>query len=209
MIINKDTKLYGSFSDNPGNNGCLFFNSAFQKYNLNSIYKSFYSNNIEDTINAVKHLKFSGFALSKPLKKSVMKYLDDVDTPLLDIMACNTVLINDGNLKGYNTDWIGVYNFFKNKNLKHVNIIGFGGFGKAVMYAFDELKITYDIYHKNDIKDIDDIEKSYFINATPIDIVSNNNTIIDARPHTIDGKEIAKLQAIEQFELYTGIEYEQ
>lgn len=206
-MINKDTKLYGSFSDNPGNNGCMFFNTAFEKYGVDAIYKSFYSDNIEKTVESVKHLNFSGFAISKPFKVNILKYLDEVDTPILDIKACNTVLIKNNKLIGYNTDWVGVYNFFKDKDLKHVNIIGFGGFGKAIMYAFDELDITFDIYYRDDIKDIDDIENQYFINATPIEIISNKNTIIDARPHTTDGKEIARLQAIEQFKLYTGIDY--
>ena len=47
-MINKDTKIYGSFSNNPGNNGCKFFNKKFQENNINAIYKSFYSNNIND-----------------------------------------------------------------------------------------------------------------------------------------------------------------
>jgi shikimate dehydrogenase len=206
-MVNKDTKLYGSFSDNPGNNGCTFFNNAFEKYGIDAIYKSFYSDDIEKTISSVTHLGFSGFALSKPHKINVLKYLDEFDTPLLDINACNTVLIQDGKLKGYNTDWVGVYNFFKDKNLKHINIIGFGGFGKAIMYAFDELGITFDIYHRNEIKDIDDIENQFFINATPIEITSEKNKIIDGRPFSETGKEIARLQAIEQFKLYTGINY--
>ena len=32
IMINKDTQLYGSFSDNPGNNGCNFFNKGFKKH---------------------------------------------------------------------------------------------------------------------------------------------------------------------------------
>lgn len=206
-MINKDTLLYGSFSDNPGNNGCIFFNDAFQKYNINAIYKSFYSDNIEKTIDAVKHLNFSGFALSKPFKESVMGYLDEHDASILYIKACNTVLNKNGKLYGYNTDWIGVYNFFKTKNLKHINIVGFGGFGKAVMYALDELDISYHIYHRDEINEIDDVENQYFINATPVKIKSEKNTIFDCRPNTVVGHEISKLQAIEQFKIYTGLDY--
>ena len=206
-MINKDTLLYGSFSDNPGNNGCIFFNDAFQKYNINAIYKSFYSDNIEQTIQAIKHLNFSGFALSKPFKESIMDYLDENDQSILNIKACNTVLNKEGTLHGYNTDWIGVYNFLKTKNLKHINIVGFGGFGKAVKYALDELNISYHIYHRNDINDIDDVDNQYFINATPIKLKSEKNTIFDCRPNTVVGHEIAKLQAIEQFKIYTGLDY--
>lgn len=207
-MINKDTKLYGSFSDNPGNNGCTFFNNAFQKYNINAIYKSFYSTDIQKTIESVKHLQFSGFALSMPLKTDIYNHLDEYDDSVIKIGACNTVVINNSKLYGYNTDWIGVYNFFKDKSINHINVIGTGGFAKAIVYAFAKLNINFSIVNRNDIKNIDEVSGQYFINATPVEINSNTNTIIDARPFTNDGKEIARLQAIEQFKLYTGINYE-
>jgi hypothetical protein len=61
---------------------------------------------------------------------------------------------------------------------------------------------------RNDIPNIDDVNNQYFINATPIEIKSIKNKIIDLRPHTEDGKIVSKLQAIQQFKLYTGIDYE-
>lgn len=207
-MINKDTKLYGSFSDNPGNNGCVFFNDAFKKHYINAIYKSFYSNDIEKTIMSVKHLKFSGLGLSMPLKISVYDYLDDYDESVINIGSCNTIIVEDEKLCGYNTDWIGVYKFFENQNLKHVNIIGTGGFAKSIMYAFSKLNINFSVVSRGDILNIDDVENQYFINATPIEIISNKNTIIDGRPFTDTGKEIFLNQAKEQFKLYTGINYE-
>lgn len=207
MLINKDTKIYGSFSDNPGNNGCTFFNSAFEKNGINAIYKSFYSTDIEKTIMSVKHLNFSGFALSMPLKRDVCKFLNFKDESVEIIGASNTVLIKEGLLHGYNTDWKGVYDFFSTRFYTKVNIIGNGGFASAIKYAFDKLGISYQIYKRDDIKDIDNVGGEYFINATPADIHSTNNTIIDARPFTEEGKEIFYLQAIEQFKIYTGVDY--
>jgi shikimate 5-dehydrogenase len=61
---------------------------------------------------------------------------------------------------------------------------------------------------RNDIPNIDDVDNQYFINATPIEINSIKNKIIDLRPHTEDGKIVSKLQAIHQFKIYTGIDYE-
>ena len=72
MQINRDTKIYCSFSNNPGNNGCLFFNQKFQKENKNAIYKSFYSDNILQSVEAVKTLKISGFAVSMPFKIEIL-----------------------------------------------------------------------------------------------------------------------------------------
>ena len=74
--INKDTKIYCSFSSNPGNNGCKYFNNLFERKNINAIYKSFYSDNIQKSIEAVKTLNISGFAVSMPFKTQVLKYVD-------------------------------------------------------------------------------------------------------------------------------------
>ena len=101
MKINKDTKVYGSFSSNPGNNGCKFFNEQFEKYDINAIYKSFYSTNPEKLIDSVKHLNFSGFALSMPLKISIVSYLHKVDKAAQKIGAVNTV-VNDKEKEFFN-----------------------------------------------------------------------------------------------------------
>ena len=209
LQINKDTKLYGSFSENPGNNGCIFFNNAFHKYGINAIYKSFYSNNIKETIQSIKHLGFSGFALSMPHKISVIEFLDELDVNAKEIGAVNTVVVNDEKLIGYNTDYFGIVDFFSYIGInKNINIIGNGGFSKAIQYACNKLSIDYKIIHRNDIHNIDSVSNEIIINATPIEINSENNKIIDLRPHTEYGKMVSKYQAIHQFKLYTEIDYE-
>lgn len=206
-MINKDTQLYGSFSENPGNNGCLFFNDAFQRNNINAIYKSFSAQNVQRIVYCTKALPFAGFALSMPFKKNIVGYLNDYEEEVMKIGSCNTVVVKDEKLYGYNTDWIGVYKFFKNKDLKHVNVIGTGGFANSIMYAFSKLGINFSIVKRKEIPDIDSVENQYFINATPADISSDKNIIFDARPFTDVGKEIFTFQAKEQFKIYTGIEY--
>lgn len=207
--INKDTKLYGSFSKSPGNNGCIFFNGAFQRYNINAIYKSFYSDNIKQTIQSVKHLKFSGFALSMPHKISVIKYLDKLDEIAEKIGSVNTVVLDDNKLTGYNTDYYGVLSLFDFINVgKKVNIIGNGGFSKAIQYACKKSNIEYNIIERKDTKTIFNTIDEIFINATPAEFTSPYNRVIDLRPHTHYGKMVAEFQAKHQFKLYTGIDYE-
>lgn len=202
IIINKDTKLYGSFSLKPGNNGCHFFNKKFEEDNINAIYKSFYSDNISDTIISVKHLRFSGFALSSPHKIQVLSYLDELENDAKNIGAVNTVIIKDDKLYGFNTDWFAIYNHFQNTNIKHINLIGFGGFGRAIAYALSKLNISFSLVLRKNIINIDDIRDEYFINATPVEIKSEKNIILDMRPTTDLGKEIALIQAEEQYKLY-------
>ena len=121
-----------------------------------------------------------------------------------EIGAANTIINNNGFLQAFNTDWIGVYTLFKDANLKHVNIIGTGGFAKAIVYAFNKLDMTFSIITRSEILSIDEVSNQYFINATPIEIKSDKNTILDGRPFTGTGRVIAEFQAEEQYKLYTN-----
>lgn len=209
VIINKETKIYGSFSLNPGNNGTIFFNDAFKKHGVNAIYKSFYSDDISKTIDAVKHLDFGGFALSMPHKISVCDYLDERHDSVNRIGACNTVVIKEGKLYGYNTDWLGVRDYFNKISLKgSISIIGNGGFSRAIQYTCQMLNIKYMVFKKDEIQFLDELHDSVVFNATPVDINLNDNILIDGRPFTEEGKKIALYQAKHQFELYTGLKYD-
>ena len=101
-LINKDTKIYCSFSSNPGNNGCIYFNTKFQQNNINAIYKSFYSDNIQKSIEAIKTLDISGFAVSMPFKIEVLKYVNEIDLAAQEIGAANTIINKDGYLNEIN-----------------------------------------------------------------------------------------------------------
>lgn len=199
--INKDTKIYGSFSSNPGNNGCIFFNSRFQQDGINAIYKSFYSENILSATVAAKILDFGGFAVSMPFKVEVLKHVDEVDFPAKVIGAANTIVNSKGFLRAYNTDWMGVYNYLIPNKPSHLYILGNGGFGKAVEYACIQLDIPCRFILRAEWDKVPNLEGTVF-NATPID-VEVKGILIDGRPFTEAGKEIAALQAEEQYKIYT------
>lgn len=200
ISINKDTKIYGSFSTNPGNNGCVFFNTKFKENNVNAIYKSFYSNNIENSVSAARSLQFSGFAVSMPFKTEVLKYVDSMDYVVKQIGAANTVVNKDGKLKAYNTDCTALYNYLEGSKINSLIILGNGGFSKALQYTCELLNIKYSVVLRCDFKNVPNL-KGYIFNATPID-VEVEGTLIDGRPFTDEGKEIARLQAEEQYKIY-------
>jgi len=206
MLINKDTNIYCSFSQTPGNNGCKFFNSKFKENNINAIYKSFYSNNIEDSIKAVKTLGIKGFAVSMPFKTKILDYVDIITPEVKAIGAANTVTNNSDILTAYNTDWLGAYNFLSTLtyDLKdNITILGNGGFSKAVQYACNKLNITFSIIERNNW-DLVPTLKGITFNCTPIE-VTTQGYMIDGRPHTDTGITIANLQALEQYKIYTNV----
>lgn len=84
-------------------------NVAYGAMGLNMLY--FYTeienDNLEEVIKGIRHMNFAGFAVTKPNKVEVMKYVDEAD-PLCEKMnASNTVVVKDGKLIAYNTDGTG------------------------------------------------------------------------------------------------------
>ena len=203
-MINKETKIYCSFSSNPGNNGCIFFNSEFKELNMNAIYKSFYSDDIKKSIGAVKSLDIKGFALSMPFKIEALDYVDEVEDSARKIGSINTVVNKDGYLKGYNTDWVGVNKYFEIRRFDSIYIMGNGGFSKAVQYTCDVMDIGFEVITRENLNILEELEDKIIFNATPVD-VNTDNFLIDGRPHTDAGREIALYQAKEQFKIYTGV----
>jgi shikimate dehydrogenase len=200
MLINKDTKIYGSFSSAPGNNGCTFFNELFVRNNINAIYKSFYSDNIVKSVESARTLGFGGFAVSMPFKFDIINCIDEVSEDVHLIQSCNTVVNENGTLRGYNTDWYAIYNYLMLEKPKFLSIVGNGGFSKAAQFACNKLGIPYQVIGRSEWSAVGELE-GYIFNATPMDVITKGR-LIDGRPFTQEGKILARLQAEEQYKLY-------
>jgi len=177
----------------------------FVKNGVNAIYKSFYSKDILESIIAVKILDIKGFAVSMPFKVEILKFVDEQSPQVKEIGAANTILNKDKYLIAFNTDWMGAYKYLQSFDIEDITILGNGGFSKAVQYACKKLGISTKIITRTNWDTIEDVSNTIF-NATPVDVKHEN--LIDGRPHTADGKAIAQLQAIEQYKLYSGENYE-
>lgn len=116
-------------------------NAAYKAAGIDMLY--FYSEveneHLPDVVNGIRYMSFAGFAVTKPNKVEIMKYVDEKD-PLCEKMnASNTVvLLPDGKLKAYNTDGIGflraLIEEMPNINVKESTFfcIGAGGAGRAI-----------------------------------------------------------------------------
>lgn len=202
-MINKDTLIFGSFSSNPGNNGCVYFNNKFKDNNINAIYKSFYSEDIETSLMSAISLGFSGFAVSMPFKFEIIKYVDHMDKAVKEIGAANTILIKSNKTYAYNTDWIAAKQYIEKLGISEIMILGNGGFSKAIQYACKQLNIKYKIITRENWELINKEQELYIFNATPADV--DNKNLIDGRPHTKTGKEIATMQAEKQYDIYSEL----
>ena len=114
-------------------------NAAFRQLGLDHTYIAYRipAGELSAGIGALKKIKISGFNVTIPHKIEMMKFLDEMDTTCKVIGAVNTVLNEDGKLKGYNTDMIGFLDPIKKRNLtikdSQVMLLGAGGAARAII----------------------------------------------------------------------------
>ena len=209
--INKDTEIYCSFAETAGNTGCQMMNSAFYYYGLNKIYKSFSVSNIEDAVKSVRTLGIKGFAITMPYKVEVLKYVDECEVNVTEVGCANTVINDNNNLKAYNTDVYSADTILRDyNNQQKLYIIGGGGYSKSVKWAGKINRFETEHINRENWNEINDIRDSVVYNCTPVDItneIHESNNFINCLVESETGKELARLQASKQFELYTGKEF--
>lgn len=94
---------------------------------------------LEQAIEGLVALNFSGCNVTIPHKQSVLPYMDEISDSAQAIGAVNTILIQNGKLIGSNTDLEGFLNNLKAAGVDahgmNVLLLGAGGAARAVAYA--------------------------------------------------------------------------
>jgi len=120
--------------------------AAFRELNLDSSYIGYRipKGELESGVEGLKKIKISGFNVTIPHKVEMMKYLDKMDESCSIIGAVNTVVNNEGVLKGYNTDMDGFLEPLKKRNIsiqdKKILLIGAGGAARAIIAGMSKEK---------------------------------------------------------------------
>jgi len=116
-------------------------NVAFQFINLDYIYLPFdvVSDELEIALKGAVTLGMNGLNVTIPHKVKIIEYLDDLSEESSMIGAVNTITIEQGSLKGYNTDVHGILETltqFKDEiNGEKVTVIGAGGGARASIFT--------------------------------------------------------------------------
>ena len=110
--------------------------------------------NVEDVAQVVKGVRvmgIRGLTCTMPHKLEVMKYLDEIDPVARKIGAVNTVVNDQGVMKGYNTDWLGTVEPLEKMAAlagKRVALIGAGGAARAMAYGIISKGAKLKIYNR-------------------------------------------------------------
>jgi shikimate dehydrogenase len=141
MDINTATQFCGVIG-NPIEHSLspAIHNAAFQKLALNFVYLAWKVDSIGDAVRGLRALgNFRGASVTIPHKVAVLPFLDEVDTTARHIGAINTIVAEEGQLLGMNTDATGALRALREGNapLKgaSVVIVGSGGAARAIAFA--------------------------------------------------------------------------
>lgn len=160
-----------------------YFTEKFQKLGLeNCEYVNFDLAEISElkaTLATQVH-ELGGMNVTIPYKLAIFDFLDELDEEAREIGAVNTVqLLENGGLKGYNTD---VYGFRVSlapllpKGAVKALILGTGGASKAVAYALKQLEVPYTFVSRSAS------EKSLTYDALTPELIATHTLIVNCTP---------------------------
>ncbi len=127
-----------------------YFTEKFEELNLHQFeYVNYDLESITDFSNKVlADIDFlGGLNVTIPYKEQIIPFLDEMDPDAKSIGAVNTIkILNDGRLKGFNTDAYGFETSLKScwkGDERGALILGTGGASKAIAYVLDQLNIPF------------------------------------------------------------------
>jgi shikimate dehydrogenase len=206
-MITSQTKITGLFgypikhSLSPA-----MHNAGFAHLKIDYCYLPFLvaPDDLKDAVNGIRAMNFRGVNLTIPHKENVIKFLDEIDDEAKFIGAVNTIVNEDGRLKGYNTDGRGFIKSLEEQGInlsdKTVLVIGAGGAAKGICYylahkakrlmiqnrsidrrdaLIDSLKSINTVFPFNDISEAKNCD--IIINTTPLGLSTNDPLPIDPK----------------------------
>ena len=132
-------------------------NAAFEKLGLDYAYLAFEfePEGLEDAIKGLKALNVRGYNVSMPYKTAIIPLLDEISESSRLCQSVNTVVNDNGRLKGTITDGVGFMEAVKNDGVniigEKITVLGAGGVATAICMqaALDGVR-EISIFNKQD-----------------------------------------------------------
>lgn len=134
----RDTALFLSASSMPSHFGVTLYNGLFRELGLNYLYLARRATDAAPLVAAIRALEVRGCSVSMPLKSRVVEFMDGLDEAAQAVGSVNTILNDQGQLRGFNTDIYG-FRAALPPNLERVLVYGSGSVTNAVLYVLREL----------------------------------------------------------------------
>mgnify|MGYP002624953342 FL=1 len=180
------------------------FTEKFTYEGLDCRYQNYDIRSVERILDIIaEHPELCGFNVTSPYKEAIIPLLDELDPIAKEVGAVNTVKVENGKTKGYNTD---IYGFeplleraLKGRQIEHALVLGTGGASKAVQYVLKQKNIpcstvsrsaekgdyTYDTLSDEVLR-----QNHLIINATPLGMVPRIDDFPDLHYQALSNKHI-------------------
>ncbi len=133
---------------------------------------------------------FKGINVTIPYKKAVIPYLDEISPEAEKIGAVNTIVVRDGKLCGYNTDYFGFEYMLKKSKVnvkdKKALVLGSGGASATVQAVLRDMGASEVVVLSRNGDDnyvnmyIKHTDAKIIVNTTPVGMYPDNlNTLVD------------------------------
>ncbi len=162
-------------------------NHWFKVNKIDAIYKKkkIDENDLKTIISELREKKINGINVTVPFKKIVIPYLDKLSLEAEQTQSVNTIILNNDNLVGHNTDIAGFTKAIKNLNFnikgKKILILGAGGVVPSIIFALNKMNVSKIIISNRTKKKAEDL-KLQFHNLEVLDwgTISDFDVIINA-----------------------------
>lgn len=120
-------------------------NAAFQAHGLNMVYTAFHvkRGDTRRAMDGLRALGIRGLSVTIPHKVDIIPHLDEVAEVALNIGSVNTVVNDEGYLRGYSTDGMGAVRALNAGCVdpagKRILVIGSGGASRAIVFTLATL----------------------------------------------------------------------
>ena len=140
-VISGKTRLCGLIGDPVEHTmSPVMHNAAFREMGVDYLYVPFRvkEGELARAIEGMRALNIRGLNVTIPHKVTVIQFLDELDPLAEKIGAVNTIVNDDGILRGYNTDGAGFLQALLERRIepegKNVVILGAGGASMAISF---------------------------------------------------------------------------
>ena len=202
--LNRDSKIYALLGD-PINlsEGHILHNQNMRISNLNAVYIKLRvtPKELQKVIMLCRQLPFFGFSITMPLKEEIIPLLDKIDTDSKPIRAINSIVLENEQLVGFNTDGLGAIQAIMQHteiNDKTIVILGAGGAARAIAYEASQNNAHVIILNR-DIKRAEKLATEFGCHSGALAQLSNLNydIVINTLPITIKIKPLSNSIAMD------------
>ncbi len=148
--LNRQTEIMGLVASSVSHSLSPYIhNAAFAASDLNAVYIPFEVRDAATFLRRMAHPRtrelewnLRGLSVTMPHKVAVIEHLDWVETSAREIGAVNTIVVEDGELRGYNTDAVGFISPLREKGLQlrgaRCAVIGAGGAARSALWSLQQ-----------------------------------------------------------------------